>query len=81
MGADAVEFDVRRTADGVAVVHHDAVVPGVKGPLPPGGAIVEQGFAALRRLAPWIPTLEEALDACAGMWVDVEVKNSPADTD
>lgn len=74
LGADAVELDARRTADGAVVVHHDAVVPGV-------GAIVEHTAASLRRLAPWVPTLAEALEACAGMWVDVEVKNSPADPD
>ena len=69
-----MELDARRTADGAVVVHHDAVVPGV-------GAIVEQTAASLRRRAPWVPTLAEALEACAGMWVDVEVKNSPADPD
>jgi glycerophosphoryl diester phosphodiesterase len=74
LGADAVELDARRTADGAVVVHHDAVVPGV-------GAIVAHTAAALRRRAPWVPTLAEALDACAAMWVDVEVKNSPADPD
>jgi len=74
LGADAVELDARRTADGAVVVHHDAVLPGV-------GAIVEQTAASLRRLAPWVPTLAEALAACSGMWVDVEVKNSPADPD
>jgi len=74
LGADAVELDARRTADGAVVVHHDALVPGV-------GAIVRQTAASLRRLAPWVPTLAEALEACAGMWVDVEVKNSPADPD
>ncbi len=74
LGADAVELDARRTADGAVAVHHDAVVPGV-------GAIVEHAAAALRRRAPWVPTLAEALEACTGMWVDVEVKNSPADPD
>lgn len=74
LGADAVELDARRTADGAVVVHHDAVVPGV-------GAIVEQAVAVLRRRAPQVPSLAEALEACAGMWVDVEVKNSPADPD
>ncbi len=74
MGADAVEFDVRRTADGVAVVHHDAAVPNVE-------AIVALTAVELRRRAPWVPTLAESLDACAGMWVDVEVKNFPADPD
>jgi glycerophosphoryl diester phosphodiesterase len=74
MGADAVEFDVRRSADGRPIVHHDAVVPGF-------GPICSFPLAELRDRAPWIPTLEEALTACAGMWVDVEVKNSPADPD
>lgn len=66
-GADGVELDVRRTADGVAVVHHDAEVAGA-GPL-----------SQLRSgdLPSWIPTLEEALVACAGAAVDVEVKSSP----
>jgi len=73
-GADAVELDVRRTADGEAVVHHDAALPGL-------GAIVEQRAADLRLRCPWVPTLAEALAACRGMWVDVEVKNSPADPD
>ena len=68
-GADGVEFDVRRSRDGRLVVHHDADIPGV-------GAI-----HALDRgdLPPWVPTLEEALGACAGAAVNVEVKNSPVD--
>ncbi len=68
-GADGVELDVRRTADGVAVVHHDAEVPGV-GPL---------GRLARADLPRWVPTLEEALAACAGAAVDLEVKSSPAE--
>lgn len=66
-GADGVELDVRRSADGVAVVHHDAEVPGL-GPL-----------ALLGRdaLPAWIPTLGEALERCRGAVVDVEVKGSP----
>ena len=74
MGADAVELDVRRTADGQPVVHHDPLVPGL-------GPIVSLTAAELRRHAAWLPSLEEALEACAGLWVDVEVKNSPADPD
>ncbi|MBV8959248.1 MAG: glycerophosphodiester phosphodiesterase, partial [Actinobacteria bacterium] len=71
MGADMVELDVRRTADGALVVHHDAAVPDV-------GTIVE-----LRKgdLPPSVPTLAEALEACAGMGVNIEIKNSPMDPD
>lgn len=72
--ADAVELDVRRCADGPLVVHHDAVVRGA-------GCIVERSLDELRRRAPWVPTLEEAMAACDGMWVDIEVKNLPVDPD
>lgn len=68
LGADGVELDVRRTADGVLVVHHDAEVPGV-GPI----ANVDR-----RDLPPWVPTLDEALESCAGVLVDVEVKHEAA---
>jgi glycerophosphoryl diester phosphodiesterase len=73
-GAAAVELDVRRTADDGLVIHHDAVVEGI-------GAVVEQSLSELRRRAPWIPTLPEALAACNGMWVNIEIKNSPTDPD
>lgn len=73
-GADAAEMDVRRTADGALVVHHDAEVPGA-------GAIIGLTRAEIGSAAPWIPNLEQALAACAGMWVNVEIKNSPADPD
>lgn len=73
-GSDAVELDVRRTADGAPLVHHDAVVPGL-------GPIVARPAADWRRAAPRVPTLAEALDACEGLWVDIEVKNSPSDPD
>lgn len=66
-GADGVELDVRRSADGVAVVHHDAEIPGA-GP-------VHATEAA--RLPSWVPTLEQALESCAGAVVDVEIKSSP----
>lgn len=71
LGADMVELDVRRTADGALVVHHDAAIPGV-------GTIVELGRAELPGS---VPTLAEALDACAGMGVNIEIKNSPMDPD
>lgn len=72
--ADAVEFDVRRTADGALVVHHDPTISGI-------GPIVERSLAELRDAAPWVPTLEAAVEACDGMWLNIEVKNLPIDPD
>ena len=71
MGAHAVELDVRRTRDGVLVVHHN---PG----LADGRVIAEVAYADLPAD---VPTLGEALDACAGMWVNVEIKNDPEEPD
>lgn len=71
VGADGVELDVRRTADGVLVVHHDARVAD-------GRAIVDTGW---RELPPHVPTLGAALDACAGVWVNIEIKNDERDPD
>ena len=70
-GADWVELDVRRTADHSLVVHHDAL-------LSDGRAIVELAAADL---PPSVPTLARALDACAGMGVNIEIKNNEPDPD
>jgi glycerophosphoryl diester phosphodiesterase len=74
LGADGVELDVHRTADGALVVHHDAEAQGV-------GVLAHSTRAEVRAARPEIPTLEEALEACAGMLVNVEVKNLPGDAD
>ncbi len=71
LGAQAVELDVRRSADGALVVHHDSDLPDGRG--------ISRTDAA--QLPPSVPTLAEALDACAGMWVNVEIKNDPAEAD
>jgi len=68
-GADGVELDVRRSADGELVVHHDAGVSG-------SGLVHECGR---RQLPGWVPTLEQALAACGGSVVNVEIKNVPTD--
>ena len=69
LGADGVELDVRVTADGALAVHHDAVVPGV-------GPVHE---LASTDLPAHVPFLAEALDACAGMLVNIEIKNHPGE--
>ena len=67
LGAAGVELDVRSTADGAMAVHHDPVVPGV-------GAVGELGAADLPA---FVPMLADALRACRGMTVNVEIKNLP----
>lgn len=62
---------MRCTRDGVLVVHHDAR-------LADGRAIVDVGAADLPA---HLPTLAAALDACAGMWVNVEIKNGANEPD
>jgi glycerophosphoryl diester phosphodiesterase len=71
LGADWVELDARRTLDGQVVVHHDAN-------LADGRVIVE-----LERhdLPEDVCDLAAALDACAGMQVNIEIKNWPLDPD
>lgn len=71
MGADWVELDVRRTACGSIVVHHDAA-------LADGRLLrdLERGD-----LPEHVATLDEAIDACGEMGVNIEIKNDPADDD
>jgi glycerophosphoryl diester phosphodiesterase len=64
-GVDGVEFDVRRTSDGALIVHHD--------PLCAGRAISE---TRQRDLPDYVPTLDDAMAACEGVTVNVEIKNS-----
>lgn len=71
MGADAVELDVRRCATGELIVHHDPK-------LSDGRAIIK---VDKKDLPTYIPTLEEALDACGSMWVNIEIKNEPKEPD
>lgn len=68
-GADGVELDVRTAADGVVVVHHDAL-------LADGRPVAEVPSADLPA---WLPTLEAALEELRDLTVDVEVKSLPTD--
>ena len=71
MGAEWVELDARRAADGVVVVHHDAHLA--------DGRILAE--VSSEELPPYIPNLAEALEACEAMSVNIEIKNLPNDPD
>lgn len=70
MGADWVELDVRRTADGALIVHHDAAIDGTD--------LIDMAAADLPT---HIPSLAAALDACGEMGINIEIKNDPAEPD
>jgi glycerophosphoryl diester phosphodiesterase len=69
VGADGVELDVRRSADGALIVHHDADIASL-------GALSE---LTLREIPDGVATLSDALTACAGVRVNVEIKNDPSE--
>lgn len=66
---DGIELDVRRTSDGVLIVSHDDRPPDLE----PFSVL---RFEVLRELAPFVPTLREALAAIPlNVFVNVEIKN------
>src|SRR2546428_11122700 len=80
-GADVVEFDVRMTADDVAVVMHD---PDVDRTTDGRGLVRSTTLSALKQLGVElssgerveVPTLEEALRCLSGRGsIGVEIKN------
>jgi glycerophosphoryl diester phosphodiesterase len=68
LGADGVELDVHLTADGALAVHHNPAIDGL-GPI-----------SALRvpDLPAHVPLLPEVLAVCAGLVVNVEIKQDAA---
>lgn len=71
MGAHAVELDVRLCKSGEMIVHHNSVLSN-------GRQII---VLDKDELPPHVCTLEEALDACEGMWVNIEIKNDASEPD
>lgn len=71
VGADGFELDVRRTADDVLVVVHDAVLA--------DGRVVREILA--EDLPDTIPLLAEALEQNAEQFINIEIKNHPSDPD
>ena len=80
LGADAIEFDVRRCHDGVMVVHHNARVPHSY------RRISHLDYSEVLRYAGrqkyHVPTLEETLHLCAGkIALDIELKEPGYESD
>ncbi|MBT8239732.1 MAG: glycerophosphodiester phosphodiesterase [Acidimicrobiia bacterium] len=71
LGADGIDFDVRRTSDDVLVVHHDVHLD--------DGRQLREIHSS--ELPDWLPTLAEALEICSDTWLNIEVKNLPGDPD
>ncbi len=69
MGAEWVELDARLSADGVVVVHHDAH-------LADGRMLTD---LTIDEMPDGVASLAEALEACEGMGVNIEIKNLPDD--
>ena len=70
-GADWVELDVRRSKDGVLVVHHDAHLA--------GGDLIKDLDS--NSLPEGVPSLAEAFEASESMGVNIEIKHLPGEPD
>ncbi len=70
-GAKGLELDVRRSADDVLVVHHDAHLA--------DGRLISELPAS--DLPDWLPSLAEVLEMAGDLWLNVEIKNLPDEPD
>lgn len=66
--ADAIELDVRRTADRVLAVHHDPT-------LTDGRPVAEVTWAEVAADRPGVTTLDEVLGVAGDLLVNIEIKN------
>jgi glycerophosphoryl diester phosphodiesterase len=85
-GADAVEFDVRLTADGIPVVIHDADLSRTtdRSGVVAASTLDDVRAARIRTRdgTTTVPTFREVLDALRGrVAIDVELKNVPGEPD
>jgi glycerophosphoryl diester phosphodiesterase len=69
LGADGVELDVHATSDDVLIVDHDGMLDGIPMRLCTRDAV--------RKGAPWVPDLADALETVSGIACNIEIKNSP----
>ncbi len=70
LGLAGIECDIALTRDFVPVLHHDPE-------LPQGSLIRDLSFAEVRRLAPQVPTLLQALETAPDMEWLIEIKTFP----
>lgn len=73
-GADGIELDVRFSADGHPVLHHDPEVPGL-------GALIHHALAEAREVMPHLAVLDDLLSLEDHLLLDIEVKNRQGDPD
>lgn len=68
LGVDGVELDVRRTADGTLVIHHDPTID-------------DRAIALVdaSELPPYVARFDEALVVLGGLSVNVEIKNDSSE--
>lgn len=75
VGADAIEFDLRRTRNGVIVVHHDDKLANMKWSI--GESTWEALEESSKELGYIIPTYKQTLEFCAGkIALDIELKET-----
>ena len=73
-GVEAAEFDVRRTADKILVVHHDEHWAGL--------TLERTSYAELRERGAPVRTLDDVLEAAAGrIAIDLELKEAGYEDD
>lgn len=75
-GADGVELDVRRSRDGVLVIHHE------DRPAIGSEPFITQDLRTIKAEAPWVPTLDEAWAAIGERaLLNIEIKNDIGQAD
>ncbi len=72
--ADMIEFDVRRTRDGVLIAHHDSITGGMR--------ISEMTYDEIRHMDGDVPTYEDVLKLAGGrIKLDIELKEEGYEAD
>ncbi|UCE25095.1 MAG: glycerophosphodiester phosphodiesterase [Candidatus Zixiibacteriota bacterium] len=80
MGADAIEFDVRRTRDNVLVIHHDACI--ASGTAPINDLTYPEAVDLAKASNFHLPTLDETLKLCQDkVALDIELKENGYESD